>query len=1259
MRFIDSRMPKLFVIFAAILLCAVPAFSQTTYGSVRGLVKDPQGAVLVGAAVTLRNEGTNVERKTVTTDSGEYNFTAVDPGTYSVVVTMTSFKTTQNKGIIVETGSAATVDLALALGGSSETVEVSTSEPLIDTANANGGQSYNSVQLQELPNLGRNPFVFEKIDAAVTPVGDPRYVRAEDQTGQSTISVAGAPVGANNFAVDGIPISQSNGGVTFIPSLEAVSDVKVQANTYDAEVGRTGGGMFNTTLKSGSDQYHGVLYGMTRQTNWSANSFTNNRTQYVVNGAVVSQQTPRPAVETYLYAGAFGGPVPFSEKVKYLKNTFFWIVEEGYRQAQPLPGAGTYVMPTTDELNGDFCNDIGVSLFDPSTTNGTGPRTIGSFTGTPMGGKVGTTNYTVNTAGACQIPKADINPIGQAIANSFPVANAPANGGGVNNYYSSDDFKTRSDMYSGKLDHTFSPWWTSAVSYVHLATQEPTGSFIHTIDNADGILHRFNDATAFNNVFQLNATTVVTAGYGFNRYYSHQVPYSESAFPGGFNQTNGFGGAGFPAAYVAMVQSHSFPQIYVNGVGPTAGSSLAGGNATTPTAGLGTADAGPTIQSSRNLVIGIAKTAGKQDIKAGYVYRHLSNFQQPLGNAGQFFFDGQYTSQDGAQPSNADGGNALADLLLGAPGALATTNNGSPESISEVSAAAGNFNQIIAYHALFVQDNIRVSQKLTVNIGVRYEYELGQKEAKNQYAVGFDQNLAYAFPCSTGSCAIAHGGLAFAGQNGYPIHANDFSHAKLSPRIGLAYELRPGTAIRGGFGIFYAPVATVTDTTGYSQFTYSAPTGTVTTPTALGVNAPLSNPFGGPSAILAPSGNTLGALTGTGGSVTAQDFHRKYPLVEQYSVNIEHQLPYGISVELGYVGEHSKYLPQNVSINQASDGILSQLAAGTLTLSSTAVPNPYYAPTVSNGTTSYPTTGALATTTIAPAQLLLPYPQFAGNGVTLIESVGYSLYNAMTVKVQKRFHDLTVLSTYTWSSNWDNFYGAASAYSSSLNTTSGPQDNYNLKAEYARALNNIPNRLTASVTYSLPIGREKRFFSNMPKWIDFALGGYEVNAVSILQNGSPLSFTQTDLNSSSKLGTVAGFGGITQRPTLIGNPCLHGSPESRYNNYFNQAAFSVTRGYTYSKMPRSLACQGPGYANTDLSVNKTFRIHDKVNIQFRAEALNATNTPEFANPGLSFTTSQASPTAAAAALTPSSTTGIIQGTVGFNRVIQMGGRISF
>ena len=321
----------------------MPGRAQTNYGAVRGLVSDSQGSVLPNASVSLMNEQTKVVRKSVTNGGGEYLFTALDPGTYTVTISAPAFSKMQQNGILVSIGNTSTVDAKLKTGDVTQQVVVSgEASPLIDTASASEGQTFNTQKLQDLPNLGRNPFVFEKLDNNATPTGDPRFVRAEDQSGTTSISVAGAPVGstgganaANNYVVDGIPVSTSAGGATFIPSLEAISDAKVEADTYDAEVGRSGGGVFNTTLKSGSSSYHGTLYGETRQTNWAANAWSNN---------LVGIQ--RPDSTTYLYAGAFGGPLPFSHKIKPLDNTFFWISEEGYRQAQPYTSSTSSYVPT-------------------------------------------------------------------------------------------------------------------------------------------------------------------------------------------------------------------------------------------------------------------------------------------------------------------------------------------------------------------------------------------------------------------------------------------------------------------------------------------------------------------------------------------------------------------------------------------------------------------------------------------------------------------------------------------------------------------------------------------------------------------------------------------------------------------------------------------------------------------------------------------------------------------------------------------------
>jgi hypothetical protein len=1209
---------------AVVLLASAPgAHAQTNYGAVRGQVKDASGARVKDAQVTLTNLGTKVSRSTHTTDAGDYNFVAVDPGDYKITISAPGFKNFEQSPLDIGLGAASTVDAAMQVGGSGEVVEVTADAPMLDTASASGGQLFSEQQIQDLPNLGRNPFIFEKLDSGVVTTGDPRYVRAEDQSGISQVSLAGAPIGSNAYVIDGIPVSTSSGGATIIPSPDAVSDAKVQVNTYDAEAGRTGGGIFNTSLKSGSTQYHGSLYGETRQTPWSANLWFN--------------PTKAPTLDntTYLYSGAFGGPLPFMKKVKWLDNTFFWVGEEGYRQAQPLTGATTaFFLPTAAERNGDFSAD-GITLYDPTKGNPTGGRVCALYSSGNCSG--GTANV---------IPTAYINPIGKYILSQYPspqtsigYSAAAGNGGPQNNFTQNVTFKTRSDMYSGKLTHTFAPWWTSAASYVHLATQEPTGDTIGVlVSSRNQKLLRYNDATAINNTFTLTPTTLLTVGYGFNRYYSGTLQGST-----GFNAANGFGGAGFPSSFVDQLQSKTFPSVGISNLG-------------LGSIGLGASNSGPTINFSRNIVVALTKTLGRHNMKVGYVFRAMSAYNPSTANGGgTFSFTGAYSNRTGGAVT---GPYAYADILMGLPATASV----------QKTAIANSF--VENYHAFYVQDDLRLNSKLTLNAGIRYEYELGEKERNNNFNVGFDPNVTYTIPGSAQAGKVAKGGLLFAGQNGAPTHCCNLSHVKFSPRVGIAYQVLPKTVLRAGFGVFYAPVGIVNPTIGYAQTTNYNPTNFTTGTTAaqaptVGTAAYLNNPFS--TGIIQPSGNALGPLTSLGGALgTLQDFGRRFPFVQQYSADIQQELPSGFVLKISYVGAHSRNIANSYNINQASAAQLAAAKVAGVDLSSTtgiSNNNPYYVSAVSANGTAYNTS---LTATVRPAQNLLPYPQFTT--VTVNGSNGYSNYNSMAIKVTKRVtHGLTILGTYTWAANWDNLWSA----SSQIYSAGGPQDVFNPKAEYSRALSSVPNRMTAAISYELPFGRGKLLGSHVNRFVDEFISGWQINDEWIVQNGVPLPISQTNMNSDRG---VTGFGGATQRPNLVGDAhdaCRSGSPQGRLGNtsygvqtkYLNANAFSAAQPYTYGTAPRLLPCRGPGINTSDMSINKTFSIGEHVKAQFRAEALNAFNTPQFDAPNTVLIVSNSginsAPTLAGSSATSATQLGNITNTVGFARIIQLGGRISF
>ncbi len=397
----------------------------------------------------MTDEATGVARATVTNTGGEYSFTAVNPSTYTITVETPGFKKLDKKGLVVNTQAFVLVDMKLEVGDVTQSVNVTEEVPLMETENASTGQVIDGQKLADLPNMGRNPF-YEgvKLSQGVTPGGDPKFNRMEDQSGSSTISIAGGPVAGNNYLLDGIPITDSQNRAVIIPSIEAVQEVKLQINTYDAEVGRTGGGTFNLYLKSGTNQLHGAVFGYSWPQAMLANTYFAD-----AGGRTASGQMKQPIANQpfYNYGAAIGGPVVIPKVYNGKNKTFFWFSGESYRQTEAATASET--VPTALEKVGNFSKSFTSkgALQQMYYPNADGTRS-------PFPNNI--------------IPTSQLSPVGLALASYYPnPSQAPA-------YYGAPDdpvtavIYDRADQFTSKLDQQITSWWRGSISYLHYGSRE-------------------------------------------------------------------------------------------------------------------------------------------------------------------------------------------------------------------------------------------------------------------------------------------------------------------------------------------------------------------------------------------------------------------------------------------------------------------------------------------------------------------------------------------------------------------------------------------------------------------------------------------------------------------------------------------------------------------------------------------------------------------------------------------------------------------
>lgn len=607
--------PHLYIFIMMLSALTLASHAQTYSGGLRGSITDPSGATISGASITLTDEATEQTRITKSDSAGAYAFNALKPSVYTLHIEAGTFSAADRTHITLATQDFLTLDVQLAIGSTVNVVQVSADAPLVDPSTASVSTDLDQHRLEDIPVLGRNPYITAKLSGVFVNTGNPQFIRFADQNGTSTTSVAGGPVAANLYLVDGVPITDTNNRPIVIPTIESIQDVKVQANTYDAQVGRTGGGVFNTLLRSGSNTIHGSLFGETRQSSWLANDFFANR-----------DGVPRPDSPYYNWGASLGGPVVIPHVYDGHDKTFFWIGSEGYIQTSPY--TESFAVPTALERTGDFSQSYNADgslnvIYDPTKTY----TDASGIHRTPFPGN--------------KIPGGQLSNVGKNIASYYPLPQISTPTGQYN-FTGTDNVRDHAQEVTVKLDQQIRPWWNVSGSYIFYEALQPLGNPLGTLPGSYSYTyHRQVDATQINSTWILNPKTVVTARYGNNRFPNLIAEVSK-----GFDPAT----LGFPTSYSSQIQSKFFPTIFLRNF------SQLGQNTSS-------------LDNWKSQIVNgtLARTERRHNLTFGGEYRRIRMDFQDFSNApGTYTFSGAFT-QSSPNASGDGSGSDLADLLLGYP----------------------------------------------------------------------------------------------------------------------------------------------------------------------------------------------------------------------------------------------------------------------------------------------------------------------------------------------------------------------------------------------------------------------------------------------------------------------------------------------------------------------------------------------------------------------------------------------------------------
>lgn len=1169
MREITQKMPSWSIRHSIVIgmlttLAFAPCLvAQVITGSILGKVKDQTGAVIPGASISLTNEGTNSKLSVKTDSAGSYTFPVVNVGTYTVTASNNGFKTVQHLHIAVRVQQNVVVDFTLPPGSVTQNITVTAAVPLLQTQSASTGQVIGHRSINNLPLNGRNfTFLARTVTGVTVSQQDNRGLAAN-----GTFSANGTRPYENNYLLDGMDNNSDLvdylNGTYFVaePPIDALQEFKIQTSNYSAQFGRGGGAVLNAVVKSGTNQVHGDVWEFFRNDALDAADFFAN-----AGGQHIAEYRQNQ------FGFTLGGPVVIPHVYNGHDKTFFFMDYQGLRIREGMPEVAT--VPTTLERSSgytDFTRLISGqsgtltdllgrkyalgTIFDPATTRAVTQQHVDASTGlTAVGNGFVRDPFPKNI-----VPVSRLNPVAIGLLNLYPL---PTSSSLFNNYTVSPVLRNNENQFDVKLDEAISQKDSifGRVSYSNNPQLIP-GPFPGVADggsfsNGDQEAITWNGIVSETHIF--SSSVVNDAKIGYSRIDATR--FQPLANQMGIPQEYGIGG---------------IPQVPLNGGLPTftiGGLSTLGSNGYLPSVEIN-----PTLQFLDSL----SMVRGAHTLSMGYEFQNVRyTLLQPPTSRGTFNFSGTYTGV----PNQNSGNTGIVQFLL-APAAASVPggfdNVGGANSVS-----ATNINDVDAtrsYDAGYLQDDWRLASRLTLNLGLRYEYfgaPIERYNAQANFVPGAPfAGAAFRLPSERLNVPLSPAFTNALNQDGIALISDknraltDWPTVNLAPRVGLAYRATKRLVVRAGYGLFYDGFENRFGGRSLGNnypflVSYSFPAPTAAQPitsdnTIGGLAAGLSNVSFSPESLTVKQ---VSGITFNGYQANAET-----PYTQDVNLTLEYQLSGNQSVTAAYVGTFSRHL--------------------FITIPSNAV-------------------DALAPPQVNP-QTLVPYPGFARGG-SYSATEGNSYYHALQLTFQRRLsHGLDFLVNYAYSK------ARSDARDLQNNDVGGYRapwvPGFGIQGDYSLADFDVRNIFHVSGGYRLPFGKGEAFLSHSHGLVNTLVGGWQTYWILTLQTGQPFTIP-------CSISTTAGLG---CNALLVPGERPYFGPHD-VDHWLNPAAFAnppVASAAGQSGLAPlggpGTQVEGPPFRHLDFSLFKEFQISERFRLEFRTEVFNLTNTPNFSFPGFS------------------------------------------